>query len=68
MISLGGFLYPFVWLFAGIFGPEYGREVAKETFAVFGYMGGVHFVGIVFTLYLAIMHPWKGPLKYLKEN
>jgi hypothetical protein len=67
-ISVGGFLYPFVWLFAGIFGPEIGREVAKEQFAIFGYMGGVHFVGILFALFLAIIYPWKGPLKFSKEN
>ncbi len=68
MISVGGFLYPFVWLFAGLFGPEIGRDVAKEQFAIFGYMGGVHFVGILFALFLALVHPWKGPLKFSKEN
>lgn len=68
MISVGGFLYPFVWLFAGIFGPEQGREVAKENFAIFGYMGGVHFVGILLALFLAILYPWKGPLKFTKES
>ena len=68
MISVGGFLYPFVWLFAGIFGPEIGRDVAKEQFAIFGYMGGVHFVGILFALFLAFVHPWKEPLKFSKEN
>ena len=37
---VGGFLYPFVWLFAGLYGPEMGRSEAKEAFAIFGYMGG----------------------------
>lgn len=68
MISLGGFLYPFVWLLAGIYGPELGREVAKEKFAIFGYMGGVHFVGILFAFFLAILHPWRGQLKFLKQS
>src|SRR5690606_35080389 len=54
MISVGGFLYPFVWLFAAIYGPEMGRDQAKEAFAIFGYMGGVFLVGIFFTLYLTI--------------
>lgn len=65
MISIGGFLYPFVWLLAGIYGPEMGREEAKEAFAIFGYMGGVFLVGILFTLYLAITKPFKAPLDYL---
>lgn len=64
MISVGGFLYPFVWLFAGIYGPEMGRNEAKEAFAIFGYMGGVYLVGILYCLYLAIMKPWKAPLSF----
>jgi hypothetical protein len=59
MISVGGFLYPFVWLFAAIYGPEMGRDQAKEAFAIFGYMGGLFLVGILFTLYLAITKPLK---------
>lgn len=62
MISVGGILYPFVWLFAAIYGPEMGREEAKEAFAIFGYMGGVHLIGIIYALYLAAMRPWKAPL------
>lgn len=62
MISIGGFLYPFVWLFAGIYGPEMGRNEAKEMFALLGYMGGVYFLGIIYMFYLAAMRPWKAPL------
>jgi hypothetical protein len=65
MISIGGFLYPFVWLFAAIYGPEMGRDQAKEAFAIFGYMGGVYLVGILFTLYLALTKPLKAPLDFL---
>lgn len=59
MISIGGFLYPYVWLFAGIYGPEMGRSEAKEAFAIFGYMGGVFLVGALCTLILAIRYPMK---------
>ena len=62
MISIGGFLYPFVWLFAGIYGPEMGRDQAKEAFAIFGYMGGVCLMGMIFATYLAISKPLKAPL------
>lgn len=62
MISVGGFLYPFVWLFAALYGPEMGRDQAKESFAIFGYMGGVYLVGIIYALYLATSKPWKAPL------
>jgi hypothetical protein len=62
MISIGGFLYPFVWLFAGIYGPEMGRDQAKEAFALFGYMGGVCLLGMIFAAYLAISKPLKAPL------
>lgn len=58
-VSIGGFLYPFVWLFAAIYGPEMGREAAKETFAVFGYMGGLFLVGLVLTLYMALKYRLK---------
>ncbi|MFT6630234.1 MAG: hypothetical protein ACJAS4_000168 [Bacteriovoracaceae bacterium] len=47
ILAISGFLYPFVWLFAGIYGPEWGRTEAKEFFAVFGYMGGVYLVTII---------------------
>lgn len=59
MIALGGFLYPFVWLFAGLYGPEMGRNEAKEAFAIFGYMGGVYLLGVIYTIYLAITKNWK---------
>lgn len=58
-VSIGGFLYPFVWLFAAIYGPEMGREVAKEKFAVFGYMGGLFLVGLILSLYMAIKYRLK---------
>ncbi len=64
LVSVGGFLYPFVWLLAALYGPEMGRSEAKEPFAIFGYMGGVYLVGIVFSLYLAITRPWKAPLNF----
>ncbi len=57
MISIGGFFYPFVWLFAGIYGPEMGRTEAKEAFAIFGYMGGVFLVGLGISLYLLLKYP-----------
>lgn len=53
-VSIGGFLYPFVWLLAGIYGPEMGRDEAKEAFRFFGYAGGLYLVGLIFTFYLAI--------------
>lgn len=52
LIAISGFLYPFVWLFAGIYGPELGRSVAKEKFAVFGYMGGLYLLGVVIIAFL----------------
>ena len=58
MVSVGGFLYPFIWLFAAVFGPEIGRSAAKEKFAVFGYMGGVFLLGLIFTLFLSVRYPW----------
>ena len=51
-IGLGGFFYPFVWLFAGIYGPIMGRHEAKEAFKIFGFMGGVFFIGIVMVLFI----------------
>jgi hypothetical protein len=59
LISIGGFLYPFVWLFAAIYGPEMGRSEAKEAFAIFGYMGGVFLVGGLMALYLTFRYPLK---------
>ena len=56
MVALGGTLYPFVWLFAGIYGPEMGRSEAKEAFAFFGYMGGVFLLGGIYTTFLALKY------------
>ncbi len=53
LTAVGGFLYPLVWLFAGIYGPEMGRHQAKEAFAIFGYSGGLFLVGALLTLGLA---------------
>ncbi len=64
MISIGGFLYPFVWLFAGLYGPEMGRSEAKEAFAVFGYMGGIFLIGIIYGLYLGMVRRWKSPFSF----
>lgn len=61
MISIGGFLYPFVWLFAALYGPEMGRNEAKEAFAILGYMGGVYLLGIIYALYLACKKEWRSP-------
>lgn len=60
-VAVGGFLYPFVWLFAAIYGPEMGRGAAKEAFAPLGYMGGLFLVGGVLTLALAARYPLAGP-------
>ncbi len=57
--SLGGFFYPFVWLFAAIWGPCIGRSAAKEQFAVFAYMGGVFLFGLIFTVFLLSKYPLK---------
>jgi hypothetical protein len=62
LIAAGGFLYPFVWLFAGLYGPEMGRAEAKEAFAVFGYMGGLFLVGGALTLVLAARYPLEARL------
>jgi hypothetical protein len=58
-VSIGGFLYPFLWLFAAIYGPEMGRSAAKEAFAIFGYMGGVFLVGLILSLYMALKYRLK---------
>lgn len=57
LTAIGGFLYPFVWLFAGLYGPEMGRTEAKEAFAVFGYMGGVFLIGLLLSIYLVARYP-----------
>ena len=67
LIAVCGFLYPFVWLFAGLYGPEMGRTEAKEAFAIFGYMGGVYLVGIIYALYLMSVKPWRAPLNFSSE-
>jgi hypothetical protein len=67
-ISLGGFLYPFVWLFAGIYGPIMGRSNAKEAFAIFGYMGGIYLVGVLYVFYLALTKNWRFDFFNLKES
>ncbi len=59
LVSFGGFLYPFVWLFAAIYGPEMGRSEAKEAFAIFGYMGGVFLLGLFLSLYMALKYRLK---------
>jgi len=58
-VAIGGFLYPFLWLFAAIYGPELGREVAKEKFAIFGYMGGLFLLGLFLSLFMALKYPLK---------
>jgi hypothetical protein len=58
-VAVGGFLYPFVWLFAAMWGPEIGRGPAKEKFAVFGYMGGVFLLGLL----LALVQYFRSPAK-----
>ncbi len=59
MVAIGGFLYPFVWLFAGMYGPEMGRSEAKEAFAIFGYMGGVFLVGGLLSMILSLKYDMK---------
>ena len=60
LIAIGGCLYPFVWFFAALYGPEMGRHEAKEAFALFGYMGGVFLVGVLGATYLAVKYPFPG--------
>ena len=55
--AIGGMLYPFVWLFSGIYGPSMGRSEAKEAFAVFGYMGGVFLLSTLAIFILALVYP-----------
>jgi hypothetical protein len=59
MVSIGGFLYPFIWLFAAMYGPIMGRTAAKESFAIFGYMGGVFLLGLLVSLFTLIKYPIK---------
>ncbi len=59
LISIGGFLYPFVWLFSAIYGPIMGRTAAKETFAIFGYMGGIFLVGLILAIIILFRYPLK---------
>lgn len=59
LVSVGGFLYPFVWLFAGLYGPVMGRSEAKEAVAVLGYMGGLFLVGGLWTFVLTLQSKMK---------
>jgi len=59
MVSIGGFLYPFVWLGAAMYGPILGRGPAKEAFAFFGYMGGIFLLGLLLSLFILIKYPLK---------
>lgn len=63
MVAIGGSLYPLVWLFAGIYGPEMGRNEAKEAFAIFGYMGGVFLLGGVYALVLSLKYDLETTVK-----
>jgi hypothetical protein len=54
MISVGGFLYPFVGLFAAEYGPEMGRHEAKEAFQFFAWGGGVMLLGSIGLLAMAV--------------
>lgn len=64
MLSLGGFFYPFVWLFAGMYGPTMGRSEAKEAFAIFGYAGGLVLTGLLLAAYLLLRY---GLMTSIKE-
>ena len=59
MLAVGGFMYPFVWLFAAMYGPILGRSEAKEAFAIFGYAGGVYLVGLILIFILVAKYPLK---------
>ena len=61
MTAVGGFFYPFVWLFAGLFGGVMGRTEAKEAFAIFGYCGGLFLIGTLAIMYMALKYPLKFP-------
>lgn len=64
MVSIGGFLYPFIWLFSAIYGPIMGRSAAKESFAIFGYMGGIFLLGLIIAAYILIRYP----ISFLNEK
>ena len=57
LVSIGGLLYPYFWLFAALFGPTMGRPQAKASFAVFSWMGGVFLLGLLFSGYLLVRSP-----------
>jgi hypothetical protein len=57
LIGVGGFLYPFVWLFAAIYGPIMGRDAAKEAFSFFAYGCGLFLVGLVLLLFMVVRYP-----------
>jgi hypothetical protein len=59
MLAVGGFMYPFVWLFAAMYGPILGRTEAKEAFAIFAYGGGVYLVGLILLIALVAKYPLK---------
>ena len=59
LVSVGGFFYPFVWLFAALRGPEIGRSAAKEKFILFGYMVGLFRIGLALSLFLTVKHDLK---------
>jgi uncharacterized membrane protein len=57
LIGLGGLLYPFVWLFAAIYGPIMGRSQAKEAFKIFAFGGGAYLVGLLILVFLLLKYP-----------
>jgi len=59
ILTVGGFLYPFVWLFAAIFGPELGRTEAKEAFQFLGYAGGLSLFGMLQTCVMGLRYSLK---------
>lgn len=59
LLALGGFFYPFVWLFAGMYGPVMGRSEAKEAFRFLGYTGGLFLVGAMLLFYLSVRYKSK---------
>lgn len=63
MIAIGGLLYPFVWLFSAIYGPSMGRTEAKESFAFFGYMGGLFLFGLILLLFIIAKYPLRMELQ-----
>ena len=59
MLSVGGFVYPFVWLLAGMFGPTMGSSEAKEAFTIVAYSGGLVLLGLLLTAYLLLRYGLK---------